>query len=64
VLVLAVVIGKPVMATAAAVTPATSDAASPPILTALARVFIVKDAWWEWQEGLVGQLALQELEAW
>jgi hypothetical protein len=30
---------------------------------ALAWVFIVKDAWREWQEGLAGQPALRELEA-
>ena len=56
-------IGRPVAAAAAAATPATSDAAGPPILTALARVFTVKDAWREWQEGLAGQPALRELEA-
>jgi hypothetical protein len=50
----AAVIGRPVAATAATTTPATSDAAGPPILIALARVFIVKDAWREWQEGLAG----------
>ena len=33
------------------------------MLTALARVFTVKDAWQEWQEGLAGQPALRELEA-
>jgi hypothetical protein len=59
----AVTIGRPVAATAAAATPATSDATGPPILTALARVFTVKDAWREWQEGLAGQPALRELEA-
>ena len=40
----AAAIGKPVAATATVATPATSDATGPPILTALARVFIVKDA--------------------
>jgi hypothetical protein len=58
----AAVIGRPVAATATAATPATSDTAGPPILTALARVFTVKDAWREWQEGLAGQPALRELE--
>jgi hypothetical protein len=38
------VIGRPIIATATATTPATSDATGPPILMALVRVFIVKDA--------------------
>jgi hypothetical protein len=57
-----VVVGRPVMATTAAATPATSNTTGPLILTALARVFIVKNAWQEWQEGLAGQPALRELE--
>ncbi len=60
--------GRPVAAAAAAATNATdatdaTDAAGPPTLTALARVFTVKDAWREWQEGLAGRPALRELEA-
>jgi hypothetical protein len=54
------VVGGPVAVAAAT---AATDAASPPTLTALARVFTVKDAWREWQEGLAGRLALRELEA-
>jgi hypothetical protein len=50
------------MATTTAATPATSNTTGPLILTALARVFIVKNAWQEWQEGLAGQPALRELE--
>jgi len=59
----AAAIGRPIAAAATVATPATSDATGPPILTALARVFTVKDAWREWQEGLAGQPALRELEA-
>jgi hypothetical protein len=46
-----------------AATAAASDATGPPTLSALARVYTVKDAWREWQEGLAGQPALRELEA-
>jgi hypothetical protein len=57
-------VGRPVAAAAAAAaTPATSDTTGPLILMALARVFTVKNAWREWQEGLAGQPALRELEA-
>jgi len=31
-------------------------------VTALARVYIVKDTWREWQEGLAGRPAIRELE--
>jgi hypothetical protein len=31
-------------------------------VTALARVFTVKDAWREWRDGLPGQVAIRELE--
>jgi Centromere DNA-binding protein complex CBF3 subunit, domain 2/Transcriptional activator of glycolytic enzymes len=55
------VVGGPVAAAAATATAAT-DAAGLPTLTALARVFTVKDAWREWQEGLAGRPALRELE--
>ena len=34
----------------------------PPIVTSLAKVFTVRDAWREWKEGLGGQPALQDLE--
>jgi hypothetical protein len=33
-----------------------------PAIIALARVYIVKDTWREWQEGLVGRPAIRELE--
>jgi hypothetical protein len=33
-----------------------------PAITALARVYTVKDAWREWQEGLAGRPAIRELE--
>ncbi|PMD14622.1 hypothetical protein NA56DRAFT_734929 [Hyaloscypha hepaticicola] len=56
-------VGGPVAAAAAAAAAtAATDAAGPPTLTALARVFTVKDAWREWQEGLAGRPALRELE--
>jgi hypothetical protein len=48
------VVGRPIAAATTAATPATSNAAGPLILMALARVFIVKNAWREWQEGLAG----------
>jgi hypothetical protein len=60
------------LAAAAAAAPAPAPAAapaagllpaSPPTMTALARVFTVKEVWREWQEGLAGQPALRELEA-
>jgi hypothetical protein len=33
-----------------------------PVSASLARVYTVKDAWQEWQEGLAGRLAIRELE--
>jgi hypothetical protein len=33
-----------------------------PAIIALARVYTVKDAWREWQEGLAGRPAIRELE--
>ncbi|RDW92417.1 hypothetical protein BP5796_01811 [Coleophoma crateriformis] len=34
----------------------------PPVFTALAKAFTVKDVWREWKEGIAGQPAIQELE--
>jgi hypothetical protein len=43
----------------------TAPLPGPPVYTALAKVYTVKDVWREWREGLAGQPALQELEeAW
>ena len=42
--------------------PASPAEPGPPVSTGLARVYTVKDAWREWQEGLAGQPAIRELE--
>jgi hypothetical protein len=41
-----------------------ASAAAPelPVVAALARAFIVKDVWREWQEGFAGRPAIRELE--
>lgn len=54
----------PVAVAAAVAAPSPSPFTEPglPAITALARVYTVKDAWREWQEGLAGRPAIRELE--
>lgn len=42
--------------------PGAAPAPGPPVVTALARAFTVRDAWREWKEGFAGQPAVRELE--
>src|SRR4029434_8746077 len=56
---------SPAPAPAAAPTPAPAPAPVgevPPIVTSLAKVFTVEDAWREWKEGLGGRQAVRDLE--
>lgn len=40
----------------------TAPESSPPVVTALPKVYTVQDVWREWKEGVAGQPAVQELE--
>lgn len=42
--------------------PSTAPTPSPPLCTALAKVYTVQDVWREWRDGLAGRPAIRELE--